>query len=196
MADQASEGFLSPFLRKKRFDAATPFLKGKILDFGCGSGGLAQRVPPDRYVGYDPDTQSIRLARWRFPDHRFEVDLKSVDGQFDTIVSLAVIEHVPDPGDFLRLLSGYLSHTANARIAISTPHPSVGWIHDLGASFGLFSKHANEEHHALLNKRQLDRAGSHSGLKLVFYKRFLFGANQLAVFQRQDRHAPHRFNRS
>jgi len=40
MADQA-DGFLSPFLRKKRIEMALPFIKGRVIDIGCGVGKLA-----------------------------------------------------------------------------------------------------------------------------------------------------------
>src|SRR3546814_10100924 len=66
--------------------------------------------------------------------------------KFDTIISLAVIEHVSDPSVFLATLRKYLSGAPSARIIITTPHPSVDWVHHLGAKFGLFSQHADEEH--------------------------------------------------
>lgn len=43
MADQA-DGFLSPFLRKKRIEMALPFIKERVIDIGCGVGKLAKYV--------------------------------------------------------------------------------------------------------------------------------------------------------
>ena len=57
-------------------------------------------------------------------------------------------------------------------------------IHYLGSRIGLFSRHANEEHEELLNYERLHLAGTRAGLDLVFYKRFLLGGNQLAVFSK------------
>jgi hypothetical protein len=34
MADQGSEGLLSPFLRRKRILAVKPYLRGRVLDVG------------------------------------------------------------------------------------------------------------------------------------------------------------------
>jgi len=76
-----------------------------------------------------------------------------------------------------------LSESAAARIVCTTPHPSMDWIHDIGATLGLFSKHASDEHEDLLGYARLKATGEAAGLSLVTYKRFLFGANQLAVFQ-------------
>jgi tRNA1(Val) A37 N6-methylase TrmN6 len=69
MTDQGSEGLLSPFLRKVRLKAARPFLKGRILDVGCGSGILAGLIDPALYVGIEIDETSRSMAKDRFPNH-------------------------------------------------------------------------------------------------------------------------------
>ena len=71
MADQASEGRISPFLRKSRLKAAAPHLSGKVLDVGCGAGALARHVSPLLYCGIDIDEESIAIARRDFPDIGF-----------------------------------------------------------------------------------------------------------------------------
>jgi hypothetical protein len=70
----------------------------------------------------------------------------------------------------------------------TTPHPKIDWIHDFGASTGFFSKHANEEHEELLDSDRLLDVGHAAGLSLRLYKRFLFGANQLAIYQEAPIH--------
>lgn len=182
MADQGTEGLLSPLLRQQRFKAAAPYLKGRILDVGCGSGALAGLVDSSSYLGVDVNETSLNRARAYFPSHSFQNSLPSVEEKFDTVVSLAVIEHVPDPLIFLGNLAQNLKHDPAARIVITTPHPSVGWVHDVGAAIGLFSKHANEEHEELLDQSKLFDLGQRAGLVLLNYQRFLFGVNQLAVF--------------
>ncbi|MGD1158077.1 MAG: class I SAM-dependent methyltransferase [Terriglobia bacterium] len=182
MADQGSEGLLSPYLRRKRFEAAAPYLKGRILDFGCGSGALAGLIHANQYLGVEMDSVSLQQASSRFSKHRFVSELPASSDRFDTIVSLAVIEHVSDPAEFLRTLAAHLDDAPTSRLVITTPHPSVDWVHDLGAAIGLLSKHANEEHEDLLDRTKLEMAGNQAGLKLVSYSRFLFGANQIAVY--------------
>ena len=187
MADQGSEGILSPFLRKKRIAAARPFLIGRVLDVGCGSGSLADIVKPSLYYGVDIDSESLDCARNKFPDHHFENTLPLSSEKFETVVSLAVIEHIQDPGAFLLELSCYLDDSPNACIVITTPHPSVDWVHEFGAKIGLFSSHANEEHEELLDRNKLNTAGKKAGLNLRHYKKFLFGANQIAIFVKEHR---------
>lgn len=183
MADQGAEGLLSPFLRRERFRKVIPYLNGKILDYGCGSGGLAKYVLSGQYHGVEPDPLSLQLARSRFPGHRFS---SSIDEQerFETVVALAVVEHVDDPAKFLHRLATYLSDSPDARLIITTPHPSLRWIHAVGSILGLFSKHAYEEHVNLLDYAKMKAAGSRAGLRLVSYERFLLGANQLSVFEK------------
>ena len=185
MADQGTEGALSPFLRSARLSAVKPFIDGKVLDFGCGSGALAGFVSKDNYVGVDINSISLAKARTDYPNHVFVDEIPEGD-PFQTIVSLAVIEHVKNPAKFLQTLAASLSEHSTARIIVSTPHPSMDWIHDLGASIGLFSSHANEEHESLLERQELQDYGEQAGMNLEHYSRFLFGANQLAIYSRNQ----------
>jgi SAM-dependent methyltransferase len=185
MADQGSEGRLSPFLRRQRFKQALRFLRpdARVLDFGCGSGHLAAHVSPDKYVGVDVDDESRRLARRNYPLHVFKEDLPPLEQKFDLIIALAVLEHVPGPGVLLGAMGDRLKD-AESRIVCTTPHPSLEWVHDVGARVGLFSSHASEEHEELLDRAKLGHAAAIAHLALVQYQRFLFGANQLVVYAR------------
>ncbi len=183
MANQSTEGLLSPFLRRQRFKAATPYIKGRVLDIGCGGGALASIIESELYYGYDVDNDSLATARKDFPKHNFYDKLPSKTESFDTVVALAVIEHVHSSSDFLISLKEYLRDDQDARIVCTTPHPSLEWAHDFGAKLGIFSKHANEEHEELLDYQKLKDAAEKSILKLDVYRKFLFGANQLAVYR-------------
>lgn len=186
MADQGSEGLLSPFLRRKRIEAARPYLEGRVLDIGCGSGELARLVRPENYLGLEIDEQVLALAKRFFPNHQFVSALPKDSGYFDTIIMLAVIEHIKDPGAFLKTLTPCLKASPSSRVVLTTPHPACDWVHTAGAAIGIFSKHASEEHERLLNRQALEEIGASAGLCLSTYRRFLFGANQLAVYNRVD----------
>lgn len=181
MADQGAEGLLSPFLRKKRIQAAGPYLRGQVLDYGCGSGMLAAYVEPGLYFGVDTDPAMIDLARSTFTRHSFSVEELPQGRRFDTIVALAVIEHVPDPAKFLNTALRLLA--PGGSIVLTTPHPSFRGVHDLGARLRLFSRSASEEHQELLDGRAMRRLAIDCGLNITGYRRFLFGANQLFLLQ-------------
>ncbi|MCB9436578.1 MAG: class I SAM-dependent methyltransferase [Anaerolineales bacterium] len=187
MADQGSEGLLSPFLRERRIQAARPYLMGRVLDVGCGTGLLARYVPTENYLGIDIDQASLAQAQAAFPQHRFLLTDTAPEDGFNTIVALAVIEHVPDPTAFLASLREQLAHQDDSRIVCTTPHPTMESVHRIGASIGIFSKSANEEHQALLDRQTLTRTGEAAGLVVCHYRRFLLGANQVVVYALKGR---------
>lgn len=95
---------------------------------------------------------------------------------------LALLEHLPSPAGALARAAALLSPTG--RVVTTTPHPAGRAPLELGARLGLLSSHADEEHETLLGRDALADAGRAAGLALTAYRRFLFGLNQLAVFER------------
>ncbi len=185
MADQMT-GLLSPFLRRRRLAAVGPFVRaGRVLDFGCGVGELARQVGPERYLGVDLDLDSIEAARLLHPGHAFQMlqEFESVAPlrEFDVISALALIEHLPAPGAWLSSMAVRLK--PEGALVVTTPHPSMRWVHDSGAKLGIFSREAADEHEDMLDCKALATLASTSGLRLSDYHRFLFGCNQLAVFR-------------
>ena len=185
MPDQIN-GKLSPFLREKRFRAAEPYLSaGRVLDVGCGIGLLTRYVTADRYLGIDLDRGSVEQARREHPTYRFltldEFAAHDPEEKFDTIVGLAVIEHVPDPKAWLEEMKRRLA--PGGRMVLTTPHPSLEWAHALGARLGLFSRAASEEHNVLIDQKLMGRFAGSTGLRVEGFKRFLGGANQLFILQ-------------
>ncbi len=181
MADQVSEGLLSPFLQRQRLNAARPFLKGRVLDIGCGNGALTEFCLPESYYGYDYDAATLAVARATHPKFRFEQDFPNNE-LFDTVVGLAIIEHLPRPAEDMRKWASFLDQ--NGSLVLTTPHPSLEWAHEFGSRIGLFSAGAAEEHEQLINRKLMEGLAEEAGLVVGTYRRFLFGANQLFVLKR------------
>lgn len=171
-------GVLTPFLYRQRVRAVLPHVRGSVLDHGCGVYSLAARVPPEKYLGVDVDEDSLAVARSRHPLHRFASEVPD-EAKYDTVASMAVIEHVPDPASYLRHLGGFLG--PGGRIVLTTPHPRMERLYTWGAKLRLFSPLASEEHEHLLDPRELERCAERAGLRVAHYRTFLGGANQLAV---------------
>ena len=169
-------GLLTGFLAAKRYAVARPHLRGRVLDVGCANGMLSQWCQPDAYLGVDIDAESIGIARRQRPDFRFATQLPT-DEHFDTIVALALIEHVKDPAGLLATLRPLLSQAG--AIVITTPHPRIEWAHTLGAKVHLFSQEAHEEHEDLIDLARMRQIAADGGVTVAHYQRFLFGANQL-----------------
>jgi 2-polyprenyl-3-methyl-5-hydroxy-6-metoxy-1,4-benzoquinol methylase len=74
----------------------------RILEIGCGFGGVTQRLHELQadVVGVDLNRERIDVARRRFPDAAFDVAnsarLPFEDEQFDLIVAHDVLEHLID----------------------------------------------------------------------------------------------------
>ena len=94
-------------------DLATPlaFAGLRILDIGCGGGLLSEpmaRLGAD-VVGADPATRNIPVARLHAEqsgltiDYRLTTaeDLAAAGEQFDVVLNMEVVEHVPNPQSFL-----------------------------------------------------------------------------------------------
>lgn len=114
-------------------------LKGRVLDAGCGGGGMPLSLAEhaDEVVGIDPIDRfshaGVRLAKERALRrlHFLRADgmaLPFQDGSFDLVLSHAVIEHVADAPLYLRECRRVLR--AGGRIFLSTaPYLSFAGAH-------------------------------------------------------------------
>jgi len=174
-------GVLSPWLQRRRLEMGPAYLRGRVLDYGCGDGQLAATCQPNAYLGIDVSLRALDQARAAHPGFRFATSVSGRE-RFDTVAAFAFIEHVADPGGWLARFASLLA--PDGRIVLTTPHPSLEWAHTLGARMGLFSWDAHQEHQELLDRTRLYELASDAGLVVEAYRRFLFGANQLVVLRR------------
>lgn len=81
---------LRRFAHRARYRLAAELVHGSALDYGCGDGHFLRLVAgrTDERLGYDP---------WEYAapkDVPFVRDLSAVDGRFDYITCLEVVEHM------------------------------------------------------------------------------------------------------
>jgi len=121
---------------------------GRVLEVGCGTGGLlvaAARIGVD-IEGVDIAARWLVVARRRLTDHGVKIRLTAAgaerlpwpDGTFDTIVADSLLEHLDDPGralrEWVRVLrpGGQLLLWSPNRFTVTTdPHLGlwgVGWL--------------------------------------------------------------------
>ena len=93
----------------KAYYEAIPFVKGDLLEVGCGEGRgvevLSSRV--NSYTAIDKIVEIEATIRKKYPDIKFiNINVPPfeglVDNCFDTVVSFQVVEHIQDDVSFLK----------------------------------------------------------------------------------------------
>lgn len=105
---------------------AKPYIKGDLLELGCGEGRGVELLAPlaDSYIGIDKIKAIIDNLAQKFPDHKFQSKVfppfPFEDNSFDTIITFQVIEHVKDDEGFVKEIHRVLK--PGGRALITTPN--------------------------------------------------------------------------
>ena len=109
----------------------TPLAGKTALDVGCGAGLLAEPLARlgAKVTGIDATPEVIAVARDHTKAMALDIDYRTgdvqqLDGQFDLITCMEVIEHVADPAAFVKALAARLA--PNGLLIMSTPN-ATGW---------------------------------------------------------------------
>ena len=104
----------------------TPLAGKTALDVGCGAGLLCEPLARlgAAVTGIDAAPENIAAAEIHAAQSGLAIDYRAggvegLDGQFDLVTSLEVIEHVSDPAGFVRGLARVLAD--NGLLILSTP---------------------------------------------------------------------------
>ena len=180
---------VSNYLTRARYHRVIPYLRGDILEIGCGmSPVIATLSASQNYCGIDVESSFVTLLRQLFPTREFhqlnvEQDTLALgEKQFDTLLLVAVLEHLACPAKVLSALTAYLKN--GGQVVLTTPTPVGHRMHRLGARCGIFSRVAAEDHRSILDKEDLQHICESIGLKLRVYRSFQFGGNQLVVAEK------------
>jgi 2-polyprenyl-3-methyl-5-hydroxy-6-metoxy-1,4-benzoquinol methylase len=178
---------LDRFIQRWRIHKAAAFIEpgASILDVGCADGALFRLLPRlGDSVGIDPDLArpetplpNVRLYPGLFPDALPQ------PRQFDAIVMLAVLEHVPM--DRLEALArDCAAHLKpGGRLIITVPAPAVDHILAVLKGLRLIDGMSLEQHHGFEVASTPGLFTPH-GFDLVVRKGFQLGLNTLFVFER------------
>lgn len=152
------------FLQNARFSRALPYIKGDVLDFGGNEGELKKFVKGEyTLVNYDHAPMENKT--------------------FDTIIALAVIEHIPvqDVWDVFGKFKYKLK--PKGQLLLTTPTPLAKPLLEFMAFINILDKHNIEEHKHYWTKKEIMELASQNGFTVKKYKRFQLGFNQMAVLE-------------
>ena len=176
---------LTPYLHKRRIEIIKPYLKGDILDIGCGSGDITKFLNKQQhYYGVELNEVLIEELKIKYPQYRFyckNVDKEElgIDKKFDTILMIAVIEHLKNPDNILYQCINLLKK--NGSLVMTTPTPLGDKIHKIGAKLGLTSKEAVKEHYKIYSYEDMNKLLSSYKFKIQKCQKFELGMNQMFV---------------
>ena len=177
---------------EKRVRTILPWVKGDVLDIGCGSGYLAQYIGKgQRYVGVDVNEDRIHSLKHKYVDNSayafwaadvdkdMIADLAVFDAAFDTVSLLAVIEHLRNPGRLLSLLHEVLKD--GGHLLITTPTSIGDRIGHFISATTSGRKEFPYPHMRIYDRASLTALTEETGFVLLCYRKFELGMNQLTV---------------
>lgn len=176
---------LTPFIRKQRLKRAAPYFRGDVLDVGCGFAHASDFLSPGQaYIGIEGSDSFVQWleehkGQYQFFKRDLDREPLNLARKFDTVLLLAVIEHLVDPCFLLRQIPEHLKPAG--RLVITTPSPVGDIVHRAGSRLGLFSQLAADDHEKIFSQSDLEQISADCGLRVIHYEKFLFGGNQLCI---------------
>lgn len=178
---------LDRFIQRWRIRKAAAFIEpgASILDIGCADGALFRLLPGvGDSVGVDPDLErpatlppNVQLYAGFFPA------VLPQPRQFDVIVMLAVLEHIPTERleALARDCAAHLKR--GGRLIITVPSPFVDYILAVLKWLRLIDGMSLEQHHGFEVESTPGIFTPH-GFTLIVRTGFQLGLNTLFVFER------------
>jgi len=172
-------------LQRFRLKAIAPYLKDDdfVLDIGTGDGGFFIYFKNVKGVGIDPqpkiilDKKSVTIEKGTFPG------LKLKETNFDALIMLAVLEHIPE--EELNLVSEECRSLLkiNGLILITVPSKKVDLILRILKKIKLVEAETLYQHYGF-DVNTVEALFNTSHFKLLVKRKFQLGLNNLFVFKK------------
>lgn len=150
----------------------------KLLDVGCGNGRLLSIIPKDKidYLGVDVSKELLFIAKKNNPDFNFALvdpmmdSLSNFeDGEFERIVSIGVLHHIP-PNVVENWLANIYRVTADDSFSVFTVWNLSGTYYELnsdGDTVINFMHHKNSRYLHDYTKEELTDLFSKVGYEII-----------------------------
>ena len=179
---------LDHFIAKLRFRAAYPYIRAgsSVCDLGCGLDAAFLDYAGDKIshgVGLDDQVEDSVRGRWWRVRGNLGAPLPLESGQFDHVVMLAVLEHLPDPEPVLR--EAYRILTPRGSLIMTWPSAMVDPILRVLHGLALVSDEMeSDQHQKRIPVETLRAMLQRIGFKEFHNERFEVGLNNLMVASR------------
>ena len=179
---------LDHFIARMRFRAAYPFIRSgsRVCDLGCGLDAAFLNYAGDKIshgVGIDDQVEDGVRGRWWRIRGNITAPLPLEPAQFDHVVMLAVLEHLPEPEPVLREAFRILA--PGGSLILTWPASAVDLILAVLRSAGLISAEMeSDQHQKRIPVDVLEAMLKRIGFQKFIPRRFEFGLNNLMVASR------------
>ena len=155
----------SEFRRTVQYLVRVGGRRRRLLELGCAYGFLLEEARPyfETMRGIDISSDAVRVCRQKGLDAVAGVaDEQTLDGTYDAVIGLDVIEHVPEPQETLRLLA---AHMPSGGLLLMTTGDWGAWSARLmGASWRLMTP---PQHLSFFTKRSMTAMLDSAGFRVV-----------------------------
>lgn len=186
---QSKEPILEKFLSIMRFNQALKYVQKNdiVADIGCGYHGYLLSSIADKIkkgIGYDLSVSKLNLPKNIFLKQvNINKKIDSKKNYFDTVIALAILEHVENPVFFIKRLKSLLKK--NGKIVITTPHRrGKKLLEFLSYTLKMVSTDEISDHKNYFDEKKLQKLLLQNGFRIIKIKTFEFGVNLLAVAQK------------
>lgn len=166
---------LGKFLVKRRIRAVLPYVKGRLLDIGCGTNELARLH--GNGIGVD-------VYQWGTVDRVVEntADLPFDNESFDTVTIIAALNHIPNRQEVLREAHRLMRIDGRIIITMIPQHLSKVW-HFLRKPWDVDQKERGMKHGEVFGftREEVRSLLKEAGFDVIFEKTFMFYINRVTV---------------
>ena len=181
---------LSRLIADQRYKKIAPYIKGDVLDLGCGNALVLSKYGSNitYYCGIERSAEAVDRLKHQYPAVSFisrdlDCERLEINRKFDCVLMIALIEHLFNQKFVMDEISRVLK--PGGIVLITTPTPfGNDIVHRLGAAIGLFSESAVDDHIVIYNRHRFRILANETRLNLKYHKYFQNYCNQIAILEK------------
>jgi len=179
-------GFFDEYLRKERMRQAEKYIKKGdiVLDLGCHSGIFLKKHKNfiKKGYGFDELCENKREGNIYFKKFKFKKKIPYNSCFFNSIVMLAVLEHIPNKNSLVK--ECYRVLKKGGRIIITVPSPKSDKLIAFLVKIKIIKEIDFFEQHDTPTHEEVINLFKNNEFKLLKHKKFQLGYNNVYIFEK------------